>query len=234
LNLKHLNIRQYHQLSTGAQIVRGIGSLTPKQIGQYKPQAFTLTTQQIQYALDVWAAITDASPQKLTTVLNRTTTTTTYLPLLHTALSTLIYRYPDITKGLSLFDEILLEGVSHHWPKAGRVIGYALSVDQSDSKRDQVVLDTVGDLYLFHRLKKMANSDLNRPLLALNSTTNTLQQTEVELTDFGQRVLKGEENAVTTNGIDDQVCGVKLDSASNNAIWFRKQNEIVEVNQESN
>ena len=221
------NIYQYEKIDDNHVTLIGLGMLNPEQIAIYKPDAFTLSQTQIQYCLDVWEALVLSTPDKLIQILEQEASE---LPLLHKALKNLFYRFPDSGSGLSRFDRIILEAAKKHAPNTARIIGHTLTYDVSfDGKESIYALDTVGDIYLFNRLKNMANESLTQPLLSLNVMDDNLRNTKTEITEFGLEVLEGKHNAVQVNGIDDWIAGIHLDS-SQGVIWFRQGEELVVKN----
>ena len=217
LDLNKLSIHQYEKFGNAKVTVTGLGLLNPDETLALKPEPYALEKEQTQYCLHVWDAVIDKAPAKLIRILEEKTPC---LPLLQKALWNLFYRYPDISTGLSRFDEIILDGANRHSPKAARIIGHSLAFDMMYERNSLYELDLVGDLYLFHRLKKMAQPHLARPLLKLNTLDKPLKETQVEVTEFGKEVLKGKHNIVQINGINDWVCGVHLNS-ENGQIWMR-------------
>lgn len=223
LDFRRLLIRQYLRFGKRNSTVVGIGILSPEQIKKQKPEAFTLDKTRISFCLEVWEAITASTPEKLMRILSRKETC---LPLLNKALTNFLYRYPNISNGLSRFDEIILNAAKKYSPNTARAIGETLGHDMCLGEDNIHELDTVGDIYLFNRLKNMAKNHLNKPLLSLSIMDASLRDTTVEVTDFGLEVLDGKHNVVQVNGIDDWVAGVHLD-ASTGETWFRQGDELV-------
>ncbi len=94
---------------------------------------------------------------------------------------------------------------------------------------DMDVPDWVGDSYLFHRLHRLANTALPRPLLTLSGETATLRGTMLHLTRDGEAVLAGYANAVEWNGVDNWIGGVHLESR-HGRVWFREGQTLVRSN----
>ena len=87
-------------------------------------------------------------------------------------------------------------------------------------------LDPVGDVYLFWRMRRLADSGLQQPLLTLSGDLGALRHCRVRLTDFGRQVRNGAANHVEVNGIDDWVGGVHL-RASTGSPWYRRNGELI-------
>jgi hypothetical protein len=119
--------------------------------------------------------------------------------------------------GLNRWEMELLKNVRDRGPRAVRVVASTLSFD---------IEDFVGDVWLFNRLSRLADSSLPHPLLNYTGNPASMRECEFTLTDAGHSVLAGQANQVRLNGINDWVGGVHLDSASGN-IWFRDGDSLV-------
>jgi uncharacterized protein DUF1835 len=210
-----LQVIQYARLGSQRAEVIGIGELNADLLRAHPP-AQRLDPAAIAELHAAWSAITSPDPAALLSFL---ASNPGCLPFLTRDLRFLLDRYPDHRSGLSLWDRLLLERVAEKGPRAVRVIGYTMG-------HDFYRADWVGDLYLFARLRRMGASDLAHPLLSLNSSTASMRETTVELTDAGRAVLNGEANAVRLNGIDDWVAGVHLDSRADR-VWFNRDGILV-------
>lgn len=145
---------------------------------------------------------------------------TSPLPLLHEAMSTLLFRYPDRRTGLGIIDQSLLRNVKRFGEKPIRLIAEAMIRNESPDHWDHA--------YVFYRLCRMA--DLDTPLVTLTGRPQfefaipppqrvtvihkMINEGEVKLTALGEAVLAGEANAVHENGIDDWIGGVHLTDAA--------------------
>jgi hypothetical protein len=224
LDFNKLTIRQYEKFEDNKLPVIGMGMLSPDQIKQLKPQATSLNQQKIDFCLETWKAVTAATPDLLSEILHKENTS---LPLLHNALQNLIYRFPDVNTSLSRFDELILNAAKNNTPNTAKIIGSTMKHEISLNKEGSFhALDTVGDMYIFNRLKVLGRSDLNKPLLSLDNMKKSMGETKTELTAFGLEVLEGLHNVVEVNGIDDWVCGVHLDSSTGET-WFRDGRDLV-------
>ena len=134
----------------------------------------------------------------------------------------LFLRYPDISNGLPYLDEKLLKYTKEKAPRPDRIIGYLLGYEYHDKNN----LDTVGDYYLFGRLKNLGRTNLVKPLVEVNAFDLPMKETEITILPDGIKVLSGEMNMIEENGIDDWVCGVQLDSSSG-GLWVRDGRELV-------
>ena len=210
IDTNKLSIIQFINHHKNGDVILGLGELHPKYIKQ-PPDAFKLNESEIDLCLEAWGAITANTPDHYMQLINAKTD---LIPTLIKSLKALFYRYPSSYNGLSRWDEILLTNTNKHGPKAARVVGYSMSEGWGANNVSERGLDTVGDVYLFHRLKKLGRNSLSKPLVNLNSLSLPMRETEVAITKFGKVVLDNDKNAVHENGIDDWVGGVHLNSSN--------------------
>jgi hypothetical protein len=85
--------------------------------------------------------------------------------------------------------------------------------------------ESVGDNWLFWRLRGLADPKLPLPAVALSGERTTIRGTEAHLTPEGERFLKAEFNFVELNGIEDWVGGVHLDSRAGD-VWYHQKGKI--------
>jgi hypothetical protein len=86
--------------------------------------------------------------------------------------------------------------------------------------------DTVGDVYLFGRLRQLADRRLAQPAVVMEGDLSSYRGCEVRLTAAGEAFLEGSKNFVEVNGIDEWVAGVHLDSRTHE-VWFRNKGTLV-------
>jgi hypothetical protein len=115
--------------------------------------------------------------------------------------------------GLNCWEEVLLRYTREKGPTVARVIGYTMALDLDYP-------DWIGDIYLFARLRRLADPSLPHPFLSLSGSRTTIRGSDVTLTDTGAKALDGQANFVKLNGIDDWIGGVHLES-STGKLWFR-------------
>ncbi len=213
-----LSVVQMEQ--SGDRVILGIGQLNSDAL-EKRPDPVRLGEDQFSYCLDVWRAVTADSPERLMTLMRADEAP---LPIMHRALEALYYRYPDTLRGLSLWDQTTLELVTDRGRKAARIIGGTMSVAWESGHR--LTFDSVGDLYLYYRLRNLARPTLAEPLAEASSLNAPMGFVEYKLTGAGRAVQAGERNAIDVNAIDDWVCGVHLSSEAGN-VWVRKDGEIL-------
>ena len=142
------------------------------------------------------------------------------LPLLRAALSKILWRYPDIRSGVNRHETQLLASTRDDGPSVARVIGSSMKAFfyQED--------ECIGDIWLFWRLRRLADPRLPHPAVTLTGKLTAMRGTEARLTSDGEQFLKAELNFVALNGIDDWVGGVHLDSRVGD-VWFHQDKMII-------
>lgn len=213
LSPEQLRVVQFDREPRGGFEVVGLGELEPDQLRAH-PALWSLTIQQIAEIDRTWAAVTAPDPGELVTLLGEERAD---LPLLRRSLKALVFRFPAVATGLNRWEEQLLRYTEEKGPAASRVIAYTLvhSFDPPDS---------VGEVYLFGRMRRLAAC--SQPFILLTGSDVSHRGSEVRLTDAGAKALAGGKNFVTLNGVDDWIGGVHLDSSKTD-IWFRRDNAIV-------
>ncbi|MCZ6481626.1 MAG: DUF1835 domain-containing protein [Alphaproteobacteria bacterium] len=211
VDISKLWVVQFEKLRP-RQRVLSIGELEPEDIRNYCPEPRQLDSQDVEELRRAWRVYRSDDP----TALSKYVTGGSPLPILHRALSQLLYRYPDVRSGVGVWDQRLLHYSLEKGPAAALVIGFTMGYSESP--------DCVGDTYLFRRLIGMGNVELTSPLISVTGSTRTLRGCEVRLTTFGQSVLSGKANNVHENGIDDWIGGVHL---RNHSVTFRDGDHLL-------
>ena len=212
LNPSKLRMAQFETLRP-RQRVLGVGELSPDNIREFCPKPRQLDLTELQEVREAWSCYTNSDPAALSTYVAQTSP----MPILHRAVSELVYRYPEIQSGVSGWDERLLRYTLEKGPAAARVIGFTMGHSET--------FDRVGDLYLFHRLVALGNADLAAPPISITGSTRSMRECKVSLTAFGKKVLAEQANHVRKNGIDDWIGGVHLSAEA--PVTFRKGNSLV-------
>jgi hypothetical protein len=209
LDLSKLVIVQFEKLRP-RQDVLSLGELSPENIREYRPAPRHISSREVEELRRLWKVYTSDDPA----VLSKYVAGGSPMPIVHRAVSELLYRYPDVRSGLGVWDERLLRCTLDKGPVAAQVIGYTMGSRS---------LDWQGDMYLFHRLIGMGA--VRSPLISLTGSRTTIRGCEVKPTSFGQDVLAGNVNSVHENGIDDWIGGVHL--SSENCVTFRSGDCLV-------
>ena len=146
---------------------------------------------------------------------------------LRRALRSVIGRFPALHTGLPHWDAALLGAAralddGDARPTAKQVVGHAI-------RGASTYLDPVGDLYLYERLRRLADPGLAQPALRLQGAPDALRAARVSLTAPGLAVLEGRANFVALNGVDDWVGGMHLSSPSANGVWFARDGASLQL-----
>jgi hypothetical protein len=177
----------------------GLGELTAGQLrelpGTNAP--VRLTESAFELAVRAWAAFRAPTPVGLGAVV---AAPSPELRFLGEAFDRLCREYPSTRDGLSLTERRILAAVAGGAPDAGTAFV------RSSAREFRPFL---GDTWAFARLDRMA--DARVPLVALEPGGRPVDRhTRLRLTDAGARVLAGEADHVTLNGVDRWIGGVHL------------------------
>ncbi len=181
------------------QIPRSIGVLNSKQLKELPRWRLPVEGELACYET-AWQAVSSPSPEALIAFCAQDTL---HPAPLQQALRGFLARYPAVDTGLTCWDGLILTNCEQRGPMAARIIGYTMS-------HDVQYPDWPGDIYLFHRLKRLGDRRLAHPLLTLTGDLSAMRFVEAAITETGRKVLAGEANHVSLNGIDDWVGGVHL------------------------
>ena len=195
--------------------IRTMGWINPENMRNHPtPTSLALSdTDNFRFA---WNAIISSNPTILQQYISINNSA---YPHMLEALQSLQFRYPQRKSGLLYWDWRLLKNCQKHGPSAARIIGHTMAVDLPDDG------DIVGDLYLFYRLRELANKQNPKPLIELHGTQSSFRDTTVTLTEFGQSVAEGRESSYPTNPVDEWIGGVHLSSEKGN-LWFYENGRL--------
>jgi hypothetical protein len=220
--LTRLRVVQFGREPTKGFEVVGLGVLDPAQVRAHPPPA-TLTEENIAEIDRAWAAVTAPVPGALLAFI--ADDQRSVLPYLRRALKAIVFRFPDLTTGLNCWEDLLLRYVGEKGRSVARVIGYTITHDMERP-------NWVGDVYLFARLRHLADPRLPHPFLTLGGSKISMRGSEVAVTDVGIKALRGGANFVALNGVEEWIGGVHLQSTEGK-VWFRSGEMLVESNAEN-
>jgi len=218
--IRGMSVVQIDRLPSRNLEVIGIGELSPEKL-RTLAHPVLVTPEGVAELKAFWSALTASRPDEL---LRSIRNEAAAFPLVRRALRTTLDRFPDVRTGLSHWDLELLSQVRGHGPKAASVIGQTMG----DSSRANYP-DAPGDLYLFSRMRQMADRQLVEPALVMEGNMSSYSGCEVRITAAGEAFLEGRKNFVEVNGIDEWVAGVHLDSRKRE-VWFRDGEGLIEAN----
>jgi hypothetical protein len=171
----------------------------------------------VDYLGNAWTALTESEPVALTSFIDNVPSP---FPVLRAALERIFWLYPDFRSGINCYEARLLASTRDSGPTAARVIAASMdSISLEENER-------VGDIWLFWRLRRLADPTLHHPAVELTGARTTIRGTEARLTSDGERYLKAELNFVELNRIQDWVGGVHLDSRVGN-VWFHQDKKVL-------
>jgi hypothetical protein len=177
----------------------GLGELTAEQLREL-PQTNAcarLTPAALELATRAWAAFRAPAPGGLGAI---AAARLGELRFLGEAFDRLSREYPATRDGLSLTERRVLAAVADGAPSAGRAVGRAMARETRPF---------MGDTTYLHRMDRMAAGP--DPLLRLDPPGRRAELAAgVRLTDAGARVLAGQADQITLNGIDRWIGGVHL------------------------
>ena len=177
----------------------GLGELTTDQLRELPGTnaCARLTPAALDLATRAWAAFRAPTPAELPAI---AATRLGELRFLGEAFDRLSREYPARRDGLSLTERRVLAAIADGAPNAGRAVGRAMARETRPF---------MGDSTYLHRMDRMAAGP--SPLLRLDPPGRPAElATGVCLTDTGARVLAGQADQISLNGIDRWIGGVHL------------------------
>ena len=216
-DIEKLQVIQFDKEPANGSEVVSVAALNPAQLLKH-PDPASLGGNEIEYIDRVWNALTASRPDDMMEILYDENQAP--LNLLHRSLKFLLGRFPDYETGLTFWDKELLKYAFTKGPKAARIIGFTMGNTMDN-------LDWVGDMFLYHRLRRLGHDSLAERAVILTGNSSKMRDTEVHVTTFGEKILNGELNFVKVNGISEWIGGIRLQSKTND-LWYRKNDAIVE------
>ncbi|RKN85796.1 sigma-70 family RNA polymerase sigma factor [Paenibacillus ginsengarvi] len=189
----------------GIPLFRGLGQLTPDQLGTLHGTWQQMGAAELELGAAVWEAYCASTPLPLLELLQGDTSA---LPFVRDAFLLHLARFPSAGRGIGIVERLTLEKVAggvHSPLTLFRQVG------------DELHGLGMGDLSYWHCLAKMSRGP--HPLLHAEALTAfpsfsdpapSFRDCTFALTEFGRRVLAGEEDWVVSAGIDEWYGGVHL------------------------
>lgn len=186
---------------------KGLGPLTSEQLFSLFNQRQDLILRDYKYASAAWAAFCSPDPSDIEEVLS---VHTEALPYLKGALQRHLEQFPSVQTGLSRTERQILEAVA-----AGNHLREEAFLADQDREERIFLGDTVFETYA----RRMCNC--HEPLLSWF-------RDRLEITPAGERVLRGQEDAIALNGFDRWLGGVHLQAQPDvEWRWDEKQKKLV-------
>ncbi|MED7922978.1 DUF1835 domain-containing protein [Nonomuraea sp. LP-02] len=177
----------------------GLGQLTAEQLRELPGTGACarLTPAALELATRAWAAFRAPTPEGLAGI---AAARLGELRFLGEAFDRLGREYPSTRDGLSLSERRVLAAVAAGAPDAGTAFVRAAARETRPF---------MGDLTCFERMERLARGP--HPLLDLDPAGGPVTPaTRLRLTETGARVLAGQADQVTLNGVDRWIGGVHL------------------------
>ena len=193
------------------------GELHPEQIATAYDKRRPVSRKQMQLGERVWRAFRQPSPAALIRLLQADLGV---MPGLRPAVLWLLQEYPNQRNGLSRLESDLLREIHR------REIAKA-----SQAVTPIIAREPVGDTLLSDMLRSFVRAE--HPLLefaqpfAGKFQTSEFNRASLALTKVGRRVLKGKDDAVSLNGIDRWIGGVRLHGKSVRWRWDGKARSVI-------
>lgn len=199
----------------GPYRVPALGVINPEELAQAPPPV-PLSAADLHSMAKAWRAWASPTPGPLLDYMDAREVPSPA----RRALAPLLYRYPGVGSGLNRWEFSALGHIADYQPELVSAVGHTMA----DAFHDGT---TIGDGWLFWRLRRLASRALPHPLLELDPADGfELRGRSVKLTPAGEAVLAGEANALELNGLDDQVGGVIL-RYPGGPVWARRQGALV-------
>jgi Domain of unknown function (DUF1835) len=191
----------------------GLGQLTSEQLARLPAIASSaLTDTAFEHAARAWAAWRAPEPSGVAAI---AATPWPELRFLAEAFDRLGREYPSLRDGLSLTERRILAAVAAGAATAGAAFVGAAAREQRPF---------LGDTWCYDRMTVLAEA----PTPLLEAAKPVDRDTALRLTDAGRRVLDGEADHVTLNGIDRWIGGVHLTGRAVRWRWNDATEAIVE------
>jgi hypothetical protein len=182
----------------------GLGQLPPQALRLLWDDFADVSEAQLALGVAVWDAITSATPESLMEIVR---TGTASVPTMAPALARHIRELPSVRNGLGLTQELTLKILSDKGSLTpGRLWGWYSGHYEP--------LPFMGDSGYWRIIHGLSNSD--EPALHINNRTPGSEQIDramkLELSPFGERLLRSEADWLTANPAERWVGGVRIDS----------------------
>ncbi len=205
----------------GVPNFRGLGELSPEQIGSLFPKRQEVSLAQLTIARAAWDAYCSPDPAMIETLLK---TDTSAMPFLNQAFRLHLERYPSVSNGLGRIQNRSLEFIQSGLHKFAEMFGRFVQVESSYG---------LGDAQFWLALKQMA--DARQPLLKTDNGGSSngklgpegFSRVTFELTDAGAEVLSRQSDFVELNGVDLWLGGVHLSGKKDLWRWDDRSQQLV-------
>lgn len=208
----------------GIELFRGLGQLSVQQLESLSGTWQSVGHQELELGSLVWKAYSSPDPSELVQLLQGNTNV---LPFVHNAFQLHLSRFPSLHNGLGIVEQVTMEMLHD---------GQTSPIELFQQVGDKLHEFGMGDLQFWRTLETMSQS--KNPLLQIDgsndfpnyrNTISTWKQSTIKLTEFGKKVLEGQEDSVVSNDIDEWYGGVHLVGNFVPWRWDSIKQELVKV-----
>lgn len=201
----------------------GMGQLEPAELAALWPQRCVLDESLLAEGADLWKAYTDTNPVKLVELLGGEQGN---LPISRKALSFHLERYPRLEDGLSSLERSILEAINEGVRNPNQLFNHLFAEDTRYG---------LGDLSFWAYLNSMREEE--HPLIAWDQRLHLPkydgpkipEDLEIELTDWGKRILEGRADRIELNGIDRWLGGTHIRDPQTLWRWSTEEASLIQI-----
>lgn len=194
-----------------------------EQLTSLFPTRKAVESSVLELASSSWQAYCSPAPTQIDEILQTDTST---LPFLDAALRAHLKRFPSVKNGLGAIENLALK-----LTQDGPADFNNLFAGFADAEPDYGLGDSQFALVLARMISAkrpaLRASGVNGHDPAPTLTLLTLQNTDIEITELGRAMLRGEVDFVSQNGIDAWLGGVHLDDPEKLWRWDDQLESIV-------
>jgi hypothetical protein len=182
----------------------GLGELDANQLSALRGSERAVTEEQLELGRLGFEAFSSEAPERMIAFIERDLTA---MPYLRAALERLLEEYPALGDGLGRSQRQLLSAIRPCGGELGEMFTFCANAEQARYLGDIAFLDYASAL-----------AAAPQPALRFESVDpkpggrEARWQRRVSLTPFGERLLAGEADFISANGIDRWIGGVHLTS----------------------
>ena len=208
----------------GVDPFRGLGQLTPEQIGSLFKCQSAVTTAQLELGRDGWAAFRSDDPRDLIGFLERDLSP---FPFLRAALERYIEEFPDHESGLSRTERQLLRLIGDGCRAPGQLFVRNMELETALFLGDWRTFSVINDLCTAAEPLARCDRDPFEYPPEMSISRDAFQAQRLSLTRVGQAVLVGRSDAFACLKRDCWLGGVHLQSGISMWTWDAKKRRFL-------
>ena len=201
---------------------RGLGQLNQAQLESLFPARRQITREQLTLGSKAWRAYSSSDPTEIESLRQSDTSA---LPFLSSALMKHLQRFPSTRNGLGRIANIALALIEAGQGEFRKLFPEFGKLEPSYG---------FGDAQFYLEMRRLA--EVANPLLVFENAHQPgakngpeLLKTSFKLTDAGQEVLRGDEDFVRLNGIDQWLGGVHLNGKQAAWRWHESGKKLLKT-----